>query len=94
MKLFLLLHVKEGILFKKKTSNHFPQRTFFKGVIMEILKKICLGIGALVLAGFALRIVFSLLGAVFSLLFSVGGLILLAAIAIPIYLIADRKLLR
>ncbi|MCS6808425.1 MAG: hypothetical protein RML40_07350 [Bacteroidota bacterium] len=59
---------------------------------MELFKKIAFVVGAFVIAGFILRVVFSVLGTIFSLSFK--GLLLVAAIAIPIYLIAEKKFLR
>lgn len=57
---------------------------------MELFKKIALVVGAFVIAGFVLKLVFGVL----SMLFSIKGLLLIAAIAIPIYLIAEKKFLR
>jgi hypothetical protein len=59
-------------------------------VAMELFKKIALVVGAFVIAGFVLKLVFGVL----SMLFSIKGLLLIAAIAIPIYLIAEKKFLR
>jgi hypothetical protein len=61
---------------------------------MELFKKLAFVVGALVIAGFILKIVFGILGLLFSLIFSIKGLLLIAIIAVPIYLLAERKFLR
>jgi hypothetical protein len=61
---------------------------------MDTFKKIAMVVGAFVIAGFILKIIFGIIGAVFSLLFSIKGLLLIAAIALPIYLFAEKKFLR
>lgn len=61
---------------------------------MELFKKIAMVVGAFMIAGFILKIIFGIIGAVFSLIFSIKGLLLIAAIALPIYLFAEKKFLR
>jgi hypothetical protein len=76
----LLIHTTQSIFAYQSQGN----------VIMELFKKIALVVGAFVIAGFILRIIFGILGAIFS----IKGLLLIAAIGIPIYLIAEKKFLR
>lgn len=77
----------QGVLFTKFVFSSSP---FYAICTMEILKKIALVVGAFVIAGFILKIIFGII----SMIFSIKGLILIAAIGIPIYLIAEKKFLR